>query len=84
MVEQQRVVDMAHRHTVMVDDNDAAAFFVNLLAFKQALLVGVHHDEQRVGCDDIQRLIRGNKIMPLTCIDHGFKQRPGQCCLAIE
>lgn len=26
MVEQQRVVDMAHRHTVMVDDNDAAAF----------------------------------------------------------
>ena len=75
---------MTHRHTVMVDDNDAAAFFVDFLAFKQALLVGVHHDEQRVGCDDIQRLIRGNKIMPLTCIDHGFKQRPCQRGLAVD
>ena len=44
MVDQRRVVNVAHRHAVMVDDDDALALFVDLLAFQQALLVGIDDD----------------------------------------
>ena len=63
MVEQQRPIDVPHRHAVVVDDDDALAFFVDLLAFQQAHLVGVHHDQQRVGVMT-SSVGRADKIAP--------------------
>ena len=69
VVEQQRVVDMADRHAVVIDDNNALALFVDFLAFQQALLVGIHHDQQRAGRDNIQRLVRRDEVVSLACIE---------------
>ena len=65
MVDQRRVVDVAHRHAVVVDDDDALALFVDLLAFQQALLVGIDDDQQRIRRDDVERLIGGDKVVAL-------------------
>ena len=44
MIQKDRVINMPYRHAVMVDNNHAAAFFVNLLVFQQALLVCIGYD----------------------------------------
>lgn len=76
MVDQRRVVNVAHRHAVVVDDDDALALFVDLLAFQQALLVGVDDDQQRIRRDDVERLIGCDKVVALACIKKSLEQRP--------
>ena len=78
MVNQRRVVNVAHRHAVVADDDDALALFVDLLAFQQALLVGIHHDQQCAGRDNIQRLVRRDEVVSLACIDESLQQRACQ------
>ena len=75
---------MPHRHAVMVDDDDALASFVDLLAFQQSLLVGIDDDQQGVRRDDVQRLVRGDKVVSLTCFDKRFQQWPCQRGLAVN
>ena len=84
MVDQRRVVDVAHRHAVMVDDDDALALFVDLLAFQQALLVGIDDDQQRIRRDDVERLIGCDKVVALACIKKSLEQRPGERSLAVD
>ena len=74
MVNQQRVVNVAHRHAVMVNDHHALTLLVDLLAFQQALLVGIHHNEQRLGRDHIQSILRRNEVMALPRFVEGLDQ----------
>ena len=84
MVEQQRVVDMADRHAVVIDDNNALTLFVDFLAFQQALLVGIHHNQQRAGRDNIQGLVRQDEVVFLACIDESLQQRACQSGVAVD
>ena len=84
MVDQRRVVNVAHRHAVVVDDDDALALFVDLLAFQQALLVGIDDDQQRVRRDDVERLIGCDKVVALACIKKSLEQRPCERSLAVD
>ncbi len=81
MIQKDRVINMPHRHAVMVDNNHAAAFFVEFLAFQQALLVGIGYDQQGVGVMSIG-LFRGNKVVVLTCLVTRFSAAARQRCLA--
>ena len=78
VVEQDGVVDMPHRHAVMVDDHHPLAFFVDLLAFQQAFLVGVHDDQQRFGGDDLVGLLRLDEVVALARFIEQLDQLAGQ------
>ena len=84
MADQRRVVDVAHRHAVVVDDDDVLALFVDLLAFQQALLVGIDDDQQRIRRDDVERLIGCDKVVALACIKKSLEQRPCERSLAVD
>ena len=76
MADQRRVVDVAHRHAVVVDDETCLHFFVDLLAFQQALLVGIDDDQQRIRRDDVERLIGCDKVVALACIKKVLSSGP--------
>ena len=53
-------------------------FFVNLLAFQQALLVGVHYNQQSVRRNDVKGLVGGYEVMPLARVQKCLEQLSGQ------
>ena len=84
MVQKQRPVNMAHCHTVMVDNDNSLAFFVDFLALQQTYLIGIHHNQQCIGCDNLQRLVRRNEVPSASCVKEGFQERPRQRRIAVN
>ena len=58
MEEDDGIIDMLHHLAVVVDDDDIAAGLVDLPAFQDGGDVGIHHHQQGIAGNRIQRLRR--------------------------
>ena len=63
MVKHKGVLDVAHHHAVVINDDDARAGFQQLRTFHKVLGMRVHHDEQALRRGHGHGLRRGDKHM---------------------